>query len=59
MPSKEYLERKAAYIKQYQKKVYKNVSFKVRLTRKDIIDKLNSVPNKSNYIVSLIENDIK
>lgn len=58
MPSKEYLQRKAAYIKRYQKEVYKHVSFKVRFTRKDILDKLDSVPNKSEYIVSLIEKDI-
>lgn len=59
MPSKEYLERKAAYIKQYQKKVYKHFSFKVRLNRKDIIEKLETVPNKSEYIISLITKDIK
>lgn len=39
---------KINYIKEYQKKNYTNISFKVRtIEDKDIIDYLNSVPNKS------------
>lgn len=58
MASEEYLARKLAYIKKYQKRTYKNFSFKVRFDRKDIIEKLGSVPSMNRYIVSLIEKDI-
>lgn len=55
MPTVEYLLRKQAYIKRYQKEHYTNVSFKFRTDRdKDILDTLNSVPNKSSFIIGLI-----
>lgn len=55
MPSEEYEKRKREYIKRYQKKNYVNISFKVRIDEDhDIIEKLNSVPNKSEYIKDLI-----
>lgn len=57
MPSEEYYERKKEYIKKYQKKTYRNISFKVRLKDdQDILDILNSVPNRSEFIKSLIRN---
>lgn len=52
-----YKRRKEAYIKAYQKKTYTNVSFKFRTKDdKDILDKLKSVPNKSDFIRELIRN---
>lgn len=55
MPSPEYLKRKSAYVKRYQKEHYVNISLKVRADRDtDIIDILNSVPNKSQFIIGLI-----
>ena len=55
MPSEEYEKRKREYIKRYQKKNYVNISFKVRIDEDhDIIEKLDSVPNKSEYIKDLI-----
>lgn len=55
MPSEEYEKRKREYIKRYQRKTYVNISFKVRIDEDhDIIEKLNSVPNKSEYIKDLI-----
>lgn len=59
MPTEEYLIRKTNYIKKYQRKTYANINFKVRLdTDKDILDKLNSVPNKSEFIKKLIRDSI-
>ena len=55
MPSEEYLKRKSAYIKRYQKEHYMNISFKIRSDRdKDIIELLKGVPNKSSFIIDLI-----
>ena len=60
MPSQAYMERKKAYIKRYQIEKYTNLSFKVRTERDvDVLDKLASVPNKSQYIIALIRKDIK
>lgn len=57
MASEEYKARKAAYVKRYQKETYTNISFKVRTVRdKDILDILNSVPNKSLFLKELIRN---
>lgn len=55
MPSEEYKKRQREYIKRYQKMTYVSISFKVRIDEDhDIIEKLNSVPNKSEYIKDLI-----
>ena len=55
MATPEYKARKREYIKRYQKETYTNVSFKFRTKEdKDILDILNSVPNKSEFIKSLI-----
>lgn len=57
MASEEYKARKAAYVKRYQKETYTNISFKVRTVKdKDILDILNSVPNKSLFLKELIRN---
>lgn len=57
--TEEYKSRKIAYIKKYQKKTYANVSIKLRLdTDTDVLEKLESVPNKSDYIKLLIRTDI-
>lgn len=55
MPSEEYKQRKNAYIKRYQQAVYTNISFKVRKKEDgDIINFLNSLPNKSSFLKDLI-----
>lgn len=60
MPSKEYLERKSAYIKKYQKEKYKNISFKLRIGEdNDVLTILNSVENKSEFLKLLVRNSIK
>lgn len=52
--------RKQAYVVKYQKATYTNISFKVRTKEdSDIIAHLKSVPNKSEYIKSLIKADMK
>lgn len=55
MPSEEYLQRKSAYIKRYQKETYKTVSFKLRQGRDDdILEFLNSLPSKSDFLKELV-----
>ncbi len=55
MASEEYKIKKLAYIKHYQQKHYAKVSFTIRLDKdQDILDILNSVPNKSEFIKKLI-----
>ena len=55
MPTEEYKVRKLKYIKEYQKKSYVNISFKVRKKEdRDILDILAKVPNKSEFIKDLI-----
>ena len=59
MPTEEYKARKKAYVKRYQKETYTNISFKVRTKDdKDILDILNSVPNKSEFLKKLIRNSV-
>ncbi len=59
MPTPEYFQRKKAYITKYQKKNYRSTNFKCRIREDaDIIEKLDSVKDKSNYIKGLIRNDI-
>lgn len=53
-----YKERKIAYVKKYQKETYVNVSFKLRKNGdEDILAILDGVPNKSDFIKSLIRNN--
>lgn len=55
MATEEYKARKMAYVKRYQRENYTNISFKVRTKEdKDILDILNSVPNKSEFLKALI-----
>ena len=50
-----YKKRKDAYIKAYQKRTYTSISFKFRTKDdKDVLDKLKSVPNKSDFLRTLI-----
>ena len=59
MPTQDYKERKQAYIKRYIKEHYKLVTTKVCIEKDaDILAKLDSVPNKSEYIKSLIRADL-
>lgn len=60
MATEEYKARKAAYVKRYQRENYTNVSFKVRTKEdKDILEILSSVPNKSEFLKSLIRSSAK
>ena len=45
---------KVQYIANYNKKNYKMYQFRVKKNNKELIEKLNSVPNKSRYITNLI-----
>lgn len=50
----------SAYIDQYKREHYKSVAFRVnKETEKDILQKLDSVENKADYIKQLIRNDLK
>ena len=46
------------YIDDFNKETYKMFPFRVRKDNIEVINKLNTVPNKNKYIVSLIENNI-
>ncbi|MBQ6730314.1 MAG: nucleotidyltransferase domain-containing protein [Bacilli bacterium] len=46
------------YIDSFNKETYKMFPFRVRKDNIEVINKLNTVPNKNKYIVSLIENNI-
>jgi hypothetical protein len=57
--TKEAKARKDAYIKRFQKETYANVSFKLRYKEdNDVLVKLKSVANKSEYIKKLIRQDM-
>ena len=59
MPTAEYKKRKQEYIEEYQRKFYSTVSFKLRTVEdKEILDYLNGVQNKSEYIKQLIIKDM-
>lgn len=54
-----YKENKKKYVMDYQKKNYATVVFHLRKdTDQDILEKLNNVPNKSDYIRELVRKDI-
>ena len=46
------------YIKDFDKKNYKKYYFRVRKDNEKVIEYLNSIPNKTGYIISLIEQDM-
>ena len=46
------------YINEYNKQTYKMFPFRVRKDNTAVIEKLNNIKNKNQYIVDLIENNI-
>lgn len=49
---------KENYVNQYNKDNYKMYQFRIRKSDIDLINKLDNVENRNNYIISLILNDI-
>ena len=49
---------KKKYINKYNKDNYKMYPFRVRKDNYPVVEKLNNISNKNNYILNLIENDI-
>ncbi len=47
------------YNDEYKKNHYKRIMINIPLKDDEVINKLNSVPSKSNYIYQLIKDDIK
>lgn len=47
------------YIKEYNKKYYRNYAIRVRKDNRDIIEKLDRQENKTEYILNLIRKDIE
>ena len=52
------MNKKCDYINSFNKKNYKMYPFRVRKEDNELIMKLESVPNRNQYISSLIRNDI-
>lgn len=53
-------QKKLEYILKYQRKNYVSVTLKYRLKEdKDVLDYLDSLPNRSEYIKKLIADDMK
>ncbi|MBQ1827422.1 MAG: hypothetical protein II126_05560 [Erysipelotrichaceae bacterium] len=50
---------KLEYIKDYNKNNYRNVAIRIRKDNTAVLQKLDSVPSKNSYIISLIEEDIR
>ena len=46
------------YIQEYQKQTYKRYIFQVRKDNTELINWLESMPNKQRYILDLIETDM-
>lgn len=49
----------ANYISKYNKEKYKMYQFRIKKDDVKIIEKLDNVPNRNNYILNLIQNDIE
>ena len=49
---------KMNYISNFNKKHYKMYQFRIKKSDTEIIDKLDNVSNRNNYIISLIKEDI-
>lgn len=47
------------YISEYNKENYKLYQFRVKKSNIDVLEKLDSVRNRNDYILSLVEKDIK
>ena len=50
---------KIKYSNDYNKHAYINLSLRIRKDNTKILEKLESVPSKNAYIISLIEQDIE
>ena len=50
---------KIKYIANFNKENYKMYQFRIKKNDKDLIEKLDSVPNRSKYITNLVLEDIK
>lgn len=46
------------YIKNYQKNNYKMYQFRVKKDNKELINKLDNMTNRNNYIVNMLNNDL-
>ena len=46
------------YISNYNKENYKMYQFRVKKSNSDLIEKLDSIPNRNAYITNLVMNDI-
>lgn len=58
MNDKKYLINKKKYINSYNSSNYTQVILRIKKDDIDIINKLNSVESKNNYITELIRKDI-
>ena len=47
------------YINEFNRKNYKNYHFRVRKDNKEVLEWLDNLPNKTEYLMSLIEEDMK
>lgn len=47
------------YINDYVRNTYKRFELRIRLDNEAVINKLSSVPNATQYILNLIEQDIE
>lgn len=47
------------YIKQFNKKNYKNIAIRINKKETDLISWLDKQPSKNAYILELIRNDMK
>ena len=52
------LNNKMKYISNYNKKYYKMYQFRIKKNETEIIDKLDNMSNRNNYIASLIKENI-
>ena len=52
------INKRSNYIKVFNKEHYKTYLFRVRKSDSKLIDKLDNVPNRNNYITNLILDDI-
>lgn len=43
---------------EYKKKTYRQIAIRIRKDDTEILEKLNNVPNKTDYILDLIRKDI-
>lgn len=50
---------KINYISRYNKNNYKMYQFRIKKSNISLLDKLDNVPNRNEYIVNLIENDME